>query len=51
VRTYRSESWTAGERSLFVYFHADGTVADKEYLDFSLPPPSLLQRLRRWLGW
>jgi hypothetical protein len=51
VSTYRPEAWTAGERWLCVYFRADGTVADKEYLDFSLPPPSPWLRLRRWLGW
>jgi hypothetical protein len=51
VSNYRSEAWTDGERTVCVYFHAGGTVADKEYMDFSLPPPTLWERVRRWLGW
>jgi hypothetical protein len=50
VGGYRAEEWTADEREVTVYFGADGTVADKGFLDYSLPPPSSWERLRQWLG-
>jgi hypothetical protein len=50
VSTSRPELWSANERTVVVYFHTDGTVADKEYMDFSAPTPSLWERLRRWFG-
>jgi hypothetical protein len=50
VSDYRSEAWSAGQRTVQVYLHADGTVADKEFTDCRLPSPSVWQRLRRWLG-
>jgi hypothetical protein len=49
VSNYRAEQWSAGERWICVYFLADGTVIEKEYLDHDWSP-SLFERFQRWLG-
>jgi hypothetical protein len=48
---YRPECWSANGRSVVVYFRPDGAVADKSYVDFNFPPPTLLQRLKQLVGW
>jgi hypothetical protein len=46
----RREVWLAGGLSVSVYFRPDGVVADKGFVDFTMSPPSVFDRIRGWLG-
>jgi hypothetical protein len=45
----RYESWYSSWGAIGVFFHQDGTVADKECLE-KRPPPSFWDRVKQWVG-
>jgi hypothetical protein len=45
----RYECWFSAWGSVGVFFHPDGTVADKEYLE-KRPPPPFWERVQQWVG-
>jgi hypothetical protein len=46
----RYEICQSNEAMILLFSSADGTVAEKRYLDLSDSDPSLRARVRRWLG-